>query len=59
MNIDYLTIILTIFIIPGEDIAHDPELIKREVISNFAKNFPTSYLRVVQHSDLSAVTWAP
>ncbi|XP_065631240.1 monooxygenase 2-like [Quercus suber] len=43
----------------GEDIAHDPELIKREVISNFAKNFPTSYLRVVQHSDLSTVTWAP
>ena len=34
-------------------------MIKKEVISNFAKNFPTSYLRVVQHSDLSTVTWAP
>ncbi|KAL4644078.1 hypothetical protein ACB092_02G137400 [Castanea dentata] len=43
----------------GDDIAYDPELIKKEVISNFAKNFPTSYLRVVQHSDLSTVTWAP
>ncbi|XP_075653036.1 monooxygenase 2-like [Castanea sativa] len=43
----------------GEDIPHDPEMIKKEVISNFAKNFPTSYLRVVQHSDLSTVTWAP
>ncbi|KAK9991233.1 hypothetical protein SO802_026218 [Lithocarpus litseifolius] len=43
----------------GEDIAHDPELIKKEVISNFAKNFPASYLRVVQHLDLSTVTWAP
>ncbi|KAK9991236.1 hypothetical protein SO802_026221 [Lithocarpus litseifolius] len=43
----------------GEDIPHDPDMIKKEVISNFAKNFPTSYLRVVQHSDLSTVAWAP
>ncbi|KAK7850135.1 monooxygenase 2 [Quercus suber] len=48
----------------GEDIPHDPEMIKKEVISNFAKNFPTSYLRVVQHSDLSTIsmgrnTWKP
>ncbi|KAG7987282.1 hypothetical protein I3843_03G125900 [Carya illinoinensis] len=44
----------------GEDhIAHDPEMIKREVTDNLAKDFPPLYLRVVQHSDLSTLTWAP
>ncbi|KAG2716379.1 hypothetical protein I3843_03G125300 [Carya illinoinensis] len=43
----------------GEDhIAHDPDMIKREVTER-AKEFPPSYLRVVQHSDLSTLTWAP
>ncbi|KAB1210206.1 3-hydroxybenzoate 6-hydroxylase 1 [Morella rubra] len=45
-------------VIPGEDIAHDPELIKREVTDNFAKEFPRLYLKVVQHSDLSSITWS-
>ncbi|XP_041005925.1 monooxygenase 2-like isoform X2 [Juglans microcarpa x Juglans regia] len=44
----------------GEDhIAHDPEMIKREVTDNLAKDFPPLYLRVVQRSDLSTLTWAP
>ncbi|KAG2716382.1 hypothetical protein I3760_03G123500 [Carya illinoinensis] len=44
----------------GEDhIAHDPEMIKREITDNLAKDFPPLYLRVVQHSDLSTLTWAP
>ncbi|KAF5480684.1 hypothetical protein F2P56_001415 [Juglans regia] len=44
----------------GEDhIAHDPEMIKREVTDNLAKDFPPLYLRVVQHSDISTLTWAP
>ncbi|KAG7987275.1 hypothetical protein I3843_03G125400, partial [Carya illinoinensis] len=32
---------------------------KREVTDNLAKDFPPLYLRVVQHSDLSTLTWAP
>ena len=38
---------------------HDPELIKRQVLEIFAKEFPKSYLNIVQHSDLSTLTWAP
>ncbi|KAB1210328.1 FAD-dependent urate hydroxylase [Morella rubra] len=45
------------FSFKGEDIAHDPELLKREVTDNFAKEFPQLYLTVVQHSDLSTITW--
>ncbi|KAB1210326.1 FAD-dependent urate hydroxylase [Morella rubra] len=47
------------FSFKGEDIAHDPELIKREVTDNFAKEFPQLYLTVVQHSDLSSITLSP
>uniref|UniRef100_A0A2N9HJC5 FAD-binding domain-containing protein n=1 Tax=Fagus sylvatica TaxID=28930 RepID=A0A2N9HJC5_FAGSY len=43
----------------GEEMAHDPELIKRQVTENFAKEFPELYLNIVQHSDLSTVSWAP
>ena len=54
-----LLLILYIFVIPGEEMAHDPELIKRQVTENFAKEFPELYLNIVQHSDLSTVSWAP
>ena len=54
-----LPLILYIFVNPGEEMAHDPELIKRQVTENFAKEFPKLYLNIVQHSDLSIVSWAP
>ncbi|XP_030461928.1 monooxygenase 2-like isoform X1 [Syzygium oleosum] len=37
----------------------DPEMIQREVIENLAKDFPSVFLDVVKHSDLSSLTWAP
>ncbi|KAB1210330.1 FAD-dependent urate hydroxylase [Morella rubra] len=43
----------------GKDMARDPELIMKEVTDNFAKDFPRQYLKVVQRSDLSTLTWAP
>ncbi|KAA8530994.1 hypothetical protein F0562_005716 [Nyssa sinensis] len=43
----------------GEDLAGNPEVIQKEVIDNFAKDFPPVYLDVVRHSDLSTLTWAP
>ncbi|CBI37629.3 hypothetical protein VitviT2T_005833 [Vitis vinifera] len=43
----------------GEAMARDPEQIQRQVIENFAKNFPPTYAEVVRHCDLSTLTWAP
>ncbi|KAJ9170254.1 hypothetical protein P3X46_018376 [Hevea brasiliensis] len=37
----------------------DPELIQKQVIEKYAENFPSQYLEVVRHSDLSTLTWAP
>ncbi|XAR62321.1 hypothetical protein NMG60_11017044 [Bertholletia excelsa] len=42
-----------------EDMARNPELIKREVIEKQAKNFPPMFLDVVDHTDLSILTCAP
>ncbi|XP_031400137.1 monooxygenase 2-like isoform X2 [Punica granatum] len=42
-----------------ENIENDPEAILRDVMENWAKDFPQSYLDVVQHSDLSTLSWAP
>ena len=39
--------------------ARDPKLIQKEVIENFAKDLPQSYTRILLHSDLSTLTWAP
>ncbi|KAJ8769559.1 hypothetical protein K2173_005162 [Erythroxylum novogranatense] len=43
----------------GEPLAREPELIQREVTEKFAKNFPSTYLDVVQHAEVSSLTWAP
>ncbi|OWM76401.1 monooxygenase 2-like [Punica granatum] len=43
----------------GKDFGSNPESIQREVMENWAKDFPVSYLDVVQHSDLSTLSWAP
>ncbi|KAL5753934.1 hypothetical protein ACOSP7_022154 [Xanthoceras sorbifolium] len=43
----------------GKDVAGSTELIQREVIENYAKDFPPLYLDVVRHSDLSTLTWTP
>ncbi|PON83518.1 FAD/NAD(P)-binding domain containing protein [Trema orientale] len=37
----------------------DPKAIQREVIENYAKDFPELYLDIVEHSDLSTLSWAP
>ncbi|KAB1210331.1 FAD-dependent urate hydroxylase [Morella rubra] len=47
-----------VFSSKGEDIPHDPELIKREVIDHLAKDLPPEYLSMVEHSELSTVTWS-
>ncbi|KAK9949995.1 hypothetical protein M0R45_005502 [Rubus argutus] len=43
----------------GTSLAEDPEDIQREVLENYAKDLPHLYSDVVQHSDLSTLTWAP
>ncbi|KAK2994546.1 hypothetical protein RJ640_012545 [Escallonia rubra] len=44
----------------GEDMtAGNPEQLLREVIENFAKDFPSTYLDVVRHADLSTLTMSP
>eukprot|EP00268_Persea_americana_P016923 TRINITY_DN18059_c0_g1_i8.p1 TRINITY_DN18059_c0_g1~~TRINITY_DN18059_c0_g1_i8.p1 ORF type:complete len:435 (-),score=74.25 TRINITY_DN18059_c0_g1_i8:98-1402(-) len=43
----------------GDEATKDPELIQKDVLENMAKNFPSAYLDVVQHSDLSTLTSAP
>ncbi|XP_057972810.1 monooxygenase 2-like [Malania oleifera] len=37
----------------------NPELLQREIIENLAKDFPSAYLDVVRHADVSELTWAP
>ncbi|GAV62990.1 FAD_binding_3 domain-containing protein, partial [Cephalotus follicularis] len=39
--------------------AKNPELIQKEVIENYAKDFPSSFLDMVKHSDVSTLSWAP
>lgn len=48
-----------IICISGEGIARDPKLIQREVIEKFATDLPPLFTEIVQHSDLSTLTWAP
>ncbi|XP_062014654.1 monooxygenase 2-like isoform X2 [Rosa rugosa] len=43
----------------GTSLAEDPEDIQKEVLENYAKDLPPIYLDVVQHTDLSTLTWAP
>ncbi|KAA8546964.1 hypothetical protein F0562_003393 [Nyssa sinensis] len=43
----------------GQDMGGKPELIRREVTGNVAKDFPPIYLDVVGHSDPSTLTWSP
>lgn len=46
--------------ISGENIgAGNPELIQRQVIENYGKEFPPLYLDIVRHVDLSTLTWTP
>ncbi|EXB36912.1 3-hydroxybenzoate 6-hydroxylase 1 [Morus notabilis] len=42
----------------ADHVARDPKLIQREIIENYAKDFPELYLDIVKHSDLSTVHWA-
>lgn len=37
----------------------NPELIKKEVTENLAKDFPSPFLDVVGHSDILTLSWAP
>jgi 2-polyprenyl-6-methoxyphenol hydroxylase-like FAD-dependent oxidoreductase len=39
--------------------AGDPEQIQKQVLEKYAEKFPSSYLDVVRHADLSTLTWAP
>ncbi|XP_059431448.1 monooxygenase 3-like [Corylus avellana] len=42
-----------------KSITRDPNKIQREVIDNFATDLPPLFTEIVQHSDLSTITWAP
>jgi 2-polyprenyl-6-methoxyphenol hydroxylase-like FAD-dependent oxidoreductase len=49
----------TFCFVAGTSLAEDPEDIQKEVLENYAKDLPHLYSDVVQHSDLSTLTWAP
>ncbi|KAG6793180.1 hypothetical protein POTOM_002373 [Populus tomentosa] len=42
-----------------ENMTGDPEQIQRQVLEKHAESFPSVYLDVVRHADLSTITWAP
>ncbi|XP_015581416.2 monooxygenase 2 [Ricinus communis] len=42
-----------------KNMQRDPELIQKEVVEKYAENFPSLFLEVVRHADLSTLTWAP
>jgi 2-polyprenyl-6-methoxyphenol hydroxylase-like FAD-dependent oxidoreductase len=37
----------------------DPEQIQRQVLEKHTESFPSVYLDVVRHADLSTITWSP
>ncbi|RVW85744.1 Monooxygenase 2 [Vitis vinifera] len=43
----------------GEAMTGDPEQIQKQVIENYAKDFPPIYAEVVRHCDLSTLNLAP
>ncbi|KAJ8642075.1 hypothetical protein MRB53_018769 [Persea americana] len=43
----------------GEEATKEPKLMQKDVLENMAKNFPSTYLDVVQHANLSTLTSAP
>ncbi|CAL1373972.1 unnamed protein product [Linum trigynum] len=43
----------------GDHKTYDPITIQKEVVEHHASNFPSIYLDVVRHSDLSSLSWAP
>ncbi|KAJ3681340.1 hypothetical protein LUZ60_015829 [Juncus effusus] len=43
----------------GKDISINPDIILKEVTENLAKDFPSDYLTVAKHADLSTLSWAP
>jgi 2-polyprenyl-6-methoxyphenol hydroxylase-like FAD-dependent oxidoreductase len=45
--------------ISEENMTGEPEQIQRQVLEKYAENFPSIYLDVVRHADLSTITWAP
>ncbi|KAJ4761622.1 FAD/NAD(P)-binding oxidoreductase family protein [Rhynchospora pubera] len=42
-----------------QDISMSPELILKEVTDNLAKDFPSDFLLVAKHTDLSTLAWGP
>ncbi|KAJ3681341.1 hypothetical protein LUZ60_015830 [Juncus effusus] len=42
-----------------KDILANPDQILKKVTNNLAKDFPSDFLTVAEHSDLSTLTWAP
>ncbi|KAG6737297.1 hypothetical protein POTOM_058811 [Populus tomentosa] len=42
----------------GDNMPGDPEQIQKQVLEKYAEKFPSSYLDVVRHADLSTLTWA-
>ncbi|RWR82539.1 FAD-dependent urate hydroxylase [Cinnamomum micranthum f. kanehirae] len=45
--------------VKGDEAPKDPVLIQKDVLENMAKDFPSTYLDVVQHTDLSTLTLTP
>ncbi|XP_052305474.1 monooxygenase 2 isoform X6 [Populus trichocarpa] len=43
----------------GDKMAGEPEQIQKHVLEKHVEKFPSTYLDVVRHADLSTLTWAP
>jgi 2-polyprenyl-6-methoxyphenol hydroxylase-like FAD-dependent oxidoreductase len=44
---------------PPQGLSGEPEYLQREIIENYAKEFPSAYLDIVKNADLSTLTCAP
>ncbi|KAF3341527.1 zeaxanthin epoxidase [Carex littledalei] len=42
-----------------QDVSRSPEMILKEITDNLAKDFPSNFLTVAKHTDLSSLAWAP
>jgi hypothetical protein len=45
--------------ISGENMEGEPEQMQRDVLEKCTEKFPSEYLDVVRHADLSSFPWRP
>ncbi|KAK3229302.1 hypothetical protein Dsin_001183 [Dipteronia sinensis] len=47
------------FPLDGEKMAGNPQLMQKQVIENYVKDFPPLLVDIIRHTNISTLTWAP